>query len=183
MPIGEILVKSGALSQDDLLTALALRNREETRLGNILINHGMVSEADLYGALSMQFGADLADLQAKPPLPRLSSLIDMGLCMRENIIPWQDLGGAIVIATSKPDQFDRVRAELPAELGTVLMAIAPTQDIQAALISMFRNPLIIQAETRVPSHESCRCWDPKRMLRNSLAAVFVFLAFFIRFFP
>lgn len=177
MPIGEILVKSGALSQDDLLTALALRNREETRLGNILINHDMVSEADLYGALSMQFGADLADLQAKPPLPRLSSLIDMGLCMRENIIPWQDLGGAIVIATSKPDQFDRVRAELPAELGTVLMAIAPTQDIQAALISMFRNPLIIQAETRVPSHESCRCWDPKRMLRNSLAAVFVFLAF------
>ena len=59
MPIGELLVKSGALDPSDLLKALALRDREETKLGNILINHNMVSEADLYGALSMQFGADL----------------------------------------------------------------------------------------------------------------------------
>ena len=176
VPIGELLVQSGALSQENLLTALALRNREETRLGNILINHNMVSEADIYGALAMQFGADLVDLYADPPLPRLIGLIDMNYCVRENIIAWRDLGGAIVIATSKPDQFDRVRSELPPELGTVLMAIAPEQDIQAALIKIFRTPLTQQAETRVPADESCRSWDPKLMLRYTLTFVFTFLA-------
>ena len=97
-------MQSGALTQDDLLKALALRNREETRLGYILLNHGMVSEADLLGALSQQFGADLIDLQETPPNPRLKDMIDLELCLKENIVPWQHIGGALVIVTSKPDR-------------------------------------------------------------------------------
>ncbi|PIE16554.1 MAG: glycosyl transferase [Rhodobacterales bacterium] len=178
-PIGEILVRSGALSPDDLLTALALRNREETRLGYILTNHDMVSEADLYSALSEQFQADLVDLQAEPPLPHLSGLIDMDYCIKENIIPWRDLGGAIIIATSRPDQFERVRSELPPQLGTVLMAIAPEYDIQNALAEMFRAPLVEHAETCVAEQESCRLWNTGRMFRFSLAALLGFLTFSI----
>ena len=176
MPIGEVLVQSGALSQDDLLKALALRSREETRLGNILLNHGMVSEADLFGALSLQFGANLVDLQETPPNPRLKGMIDLELCLKENIVPWQHIGGALVIATSKPDQFEQLRGKLPPELGTVLMAIAPEHDIQNALIETHSDALIERAETRVPDAESCRSWNPGRMLRYTVAAVLAFLA-------
>ena len=171
MPIGEVLVQSGALKQDDLLKALALRNRQETRLGNILLNHGMVSEADLFGALSTQFGANLVDLQETPPNPRLKDMIDLELCLKENIVPWQHIGGALVIVTSKPDRFEQLRKNLPPELGTVLMAIAPAHDIQNALIETHNDALINRAETRVSDAESCRSWNPGRMLRYTMAAV------------
>ena len=176
MPIGELLMKSGALDQNDLLKALALRGREETQLGNILINHNMVSEADLYGALSMQFGADLVDLKENPPNAKLAQRLDAIFCVRENIIAWLDIGGAIVVATSRPDQFDALREKLSETLGPVLMAIASEHDIQDALIEVFREPLIHQAETRVPAKESCRAWDPKRMMRYTLALLISFLA-------
>ena len=176
VPIGEILVQSGALSQSDLLKAIALRNREETRIGNILLNHGMVTEADLFGALSQQFGATLVDLQETPPNPNLAKMVDLELCLAENIIPWQHIGGALVIATSRPDRFEQLRSEHPDALGGALMSIAPEYDIQNALIETNRDTLVERAETRVPSHESCRMWDPNRMLRLTLATGLFFLA-------
>ncbi len=178
-PIGEILVQSGALSQNDLLQAIALRNREETQIGNILLNHGMVTEAELFGALSQQFGATLVDLNATPPNPNLAGMVDIEICLAENFVPWRHVGGALVIATSRPDQFELLRAKYPEELGSALMAIAPEYDIQHALIETNREVLIERAETRTAEHESCRKWDPKRLLRLTTAGVFALLACFL----
>lgn len=176
MPIGEVLVHSGALSQDNLLKAVAIQAREETRLGSILLSHGMVSEADLYGALSMQFGADLVDLFETPPNPRLAGSIDLELCLKENIVLWKHIGGACVVVTSRPDQFERVRGLLPDDLGTVLMAIAPEHEVQSALVQCRRDALVERAETRVPVGESCRTWNAGRLARYSAAAALAFLA-------
>ena len=174
IPIGEVLVQSGALSQSDLLKAIALRNREETQIGNILLNHGMVSEADLFEALSMQFGATLIDLHKNPASHNLASMVDLELCLAETIVPWQHIGGALVIATSRPDRFEMLRNKYPAELGGALMAIAPEHDIQNALMATHRDTLIEHAETRVPVEESCRTWDSNRMLRFTIAAALIF---------
>ncbi len=179
VPIGEILVQSGALSQTDLMRAVALRNREETQIGNILLNHGMVTEAELFGALSQQFGATLVDLQETPPNPNLAKMVDLEVCLAENIVPWQHIGGALVIATSRPDRFEVLRDQYPDELGSALMAIAPEYDIQHALIETNREVLIERAETRTAEHESCRKWDPKRLLRLTTALVFALLACFL----
>lgn len=173
-PIGEMLVQSGALSQSDLLKAVALRNREETRIGNILLNHGMVTEADLFGALSQQFGATLIDLQETPPNPNLVDMLDLDLCLAENILPWRHIGGALVIVTSRLDRFEQLRADYPEQLGSALMSIAPEYDIQNALVETNRAALVERAETRVPSDKSCRTWEPKRMLRITIAAVLAF---------
>lgn len=176
MPIGEILVQSGALTQIDLLKAVAIRNREETQIGNILLNHGMVTEAELFGALSQQFGATLVNLHETPPNPNLSNMVNLEVCLAENIVPWQHIGGALVIATSRPDRFELLRDQYPDELGSALMAIAPEYDIQNALIETNRDTLIVRAETRTPEHESCRKWDPKRLLRLTTAGLITLLA-------
>lgn len=175
-PIGEILVQSGALAQTDLLKAVALRNREETQIGNILLNHGMVTEAELFGALSQQFGATLVNLHETPPNPNLANMVNLEVCLAENIVPWQHIGGALVIATSRPDRFEVLRAQYPKELGSALMAIAPESDIQHALIETNRDALIERAETRTPEHESCRNWDPKRLLRLTSAGLMALTA-------
>ena len=166
-------MQSGALSYSDLLKAIALRNREETQIGNILLNHGMVTEADLFGALSQQFGVALIDLNAVPPNPNLAKMLDLEICLAENIVPWQHIGSALAVATSRPDRFEQLQKQYPDQLGTALMAIAPEYDIQHALVEVNRAALIERAETRVPEHESCRTWDPQRMLRLTVGAVLV----------
>jgi len=175
--LGDLLVRNGSLSQIDLLMALAIQKRENTQLGYILLNHGMVSEADLYDALSVQFSAELIDLQKFPPNPLLMDCVDIELCLRENILLWKHIGGAYVIVTSRPDQFERVRHQLPAELGTVLMAISSEQDIQAALIKNHKDELVERAETRVTAVESCRSWDSGSFARYTMAVVLAILAF------
>lgn len=176
MPIGEILVQSGALTQIDLLRAVAIRKREETQVGNILLNHGMVTEAELFGALSQQFGATLINLRDTPPNPNLANMVNLEICLAEHIVPWQHIGGALVIATSRPDRIEILRDQYPDELGSALMAIAPEYDIQHALIETNRDTLIERAETRTPEHESCRKWDPKRLLRLTTAGLITLLA-------
>lgn len=174
-PIGELLVQSGALTQTDLIKAVALRNREETRIGNILLNHGMVTEAELFGALSQQFGATLIDLQKSPANPNLTDMVDLELCLKENIVPWRHIGGALVVVTSRPDRFEQLRADHPVQLGSALMSIAPERDIQNALVETNRETLIERAEQRVPTHESCRTWNPKLMLRFAISAGLIFV--------
>ena len=176
VPIGSLLVQSGALKQGDLLKAVALRNREEALLGQIMISHGMISEADLYGALAKQFGVRLADLQQTPPNPRLKDVIDPALCLKEKIVPWQDVGGATVFATARPDRFEKLCKDFPPELGKVLMAIAPEQDIDKALGNLHHEHLVEKAETLVSEVESCRTWDAGKMTRYTAAFALVLLA-------
>ncbi len=176
MPIGEILVGMGALSSADLAKALAIQTREEARLGNILINHAMVSEQDLYSAMSLQYGTDRIDLPDMPPDPRLSTAISAEFCITHGLIPWRNFGGATVIATSNPHQFDKIEAELPDTLKPVIMAIASEHDIQNAIIQTYAADLIEKAEHKTPSTESCRTWNPDRMARLTLAACLVFLS-------
>ncbi|MCK4711681.1 MAG: glycosyltransferase, partial [Marinosulfonomonas sp.] len=102
--------------------------------------------------------------------------IDLELCLKENILPWKHIGGAYVIVTSRPDQFERVRGELPSELGAVLMAIAPEHEIQAAMMHNRREALVERAETRVSDKESCRSWNAGKLARYTTAAALAFLA-------
>ncbi len=161
--LGQILVELGELSAGDLIKALALGAREDAKFGDILIAHGMVSESGLYRGLAVQFGCQVADFEATPADARLIDRIGPDFCLREGIVPWKPVGGAIVIASSRPEDFGRLRAALPESLGRVLLAVAPERDIQSALLSVRRRRLATRAETRVAASESCRDWSKTSM--------------------
>jgi hypothetical protein len=171
--IGQILVARGALAPGDLVKALALREREDTRLGEILLTHGMVSEAELYAALAHQWKARLVDLVAEPPDPRLVDAVSAEVCLRHRIVPWRRVGGATVIVTARPEEFARRAAELPARLRPALMAVASERDVLDAILGLRSRRLAWRAETLAPEAESCRIWDGRRFRRHSLAALAV----------
>ncbi len=174
--LGQVLVENGALLPGDLAKAQALLLRQDTQLEDILLNNNMVSEAELYTAMSQQFSTTLADLADDPPDARLIDLIGVKTCIAAGLTPWKRVGGATVIATARPDEFDRFRATLPADFGPVLMAVAPLSDIHAALMTARLETLTKAAETKVPAPESCRSWNKPRLLRLVLAGFLLFLA-------
>lgn len=155
-PLGQILLDMKAVEPGDLLRALALRDRQDIRLGDILLTRGWVREADLTAALCLQWRARAVDLIAEPPDPRLSDRLGTEFCLRHGVLPWRSPGGATVIVTAHPESFDAVRSGLPRDFGKVIMALAPASDIHLALIRARSAALARRAESRVPEGESCR---------------------------
>jgi hypothetical protein len=178
LPLGQMLVESRALSPDALLKALALRARQDVRLGDILLAHGWVSAAELMAALAQQWGATLVDLAQEPPDPRLIDLLGAEVCLGAAMLPWRRVAGTTVIATARPEDFARLCASLPTELGPFAMVLASERDIHAALLARRQTALIRRAETRVAASESCRTMRAslaQRIAYCAIAAVLVLL--------
>lgn len=164
-PLGQILLDMKAVAPENLLRAIALRDRQDIRLGDILLTRGWVREADLTAALCLQWQARALDLIAEPPDPRLLDRLGAEFCLTHGVLPWRLSGGAMVIATAEPESFDRVRSALPASVGPVIMALAPEGDIREALVRARAASLARRAETRVPAAESCRGQSGRRAQR------------------
>ncbi|MFV2034699.1 MAG: glycosyltransferase family 2 protein [Halocynthiibacter sp.] len=173
--LGQILVENGALSAENLLKAMAIRARQDGRLSDILLVHGMVSQAELQDALEQQWGCATVNLRQDPPDARLVQMIGSELCLRLGFIPWKQLAGGMVCVVSRPEQFDKIQAALPAELGTAYLTLGEKNGIDAALLALDQSALAHMAETRVALSESCRglggmalkCWIA------ALAAIFL----------
>lgn len=170
-PLGRILLDRGAVAPGDLTTALALREREDVRLGDILLTHGWVSEAALMAALAEQWQAALVDLAAEPPDPRLIDALGPELCLAEAMVPWRRIGATTVIATARPEEFTRLRGVLPAKFAPYRMVLAPERAVHDALLARRQTALIRRAECRVAAAESCRSHDGERAARRALGAL------------
>ena len=58
--LGQILVKSGLLTQDQIAKALEVQKGTTKRIGEILVDIGLVTELDIASALSKQLGIPYA---------------------------------------------------------------------------------------------------------------------------
>ncbi len=155
-PLGQILLEDGAVSHGDLLKATVMRKRQNVRLGQILLAQGWVTEAALTHALTRQWRTSAVDPVAMPPDSRLIDRLGAGFCLKHAVLPWRRVGGVTFMATSQPEDFDRLRAALPAGFGPVRMLLASESAIHAAIIALRTTSLTRQAEISVPAPESCR---------------------------
>ncbi|PTV95431.1 cellulose synthase/poly-beta-1,6-N-acetylglucosamine synthase-like glycosyltransferase [Rhodobacter aestuarii] len=170
-PLGQILLEMGAVAPGDLLKAIAMRARQDVRLGDILLSHGWVEEAALMAALSRQWRTSVVDLFAQPPDPRLIDIVGPELCLRERMVPWCKIGGVTLIATARPEDFTALRARLPHRLGPFRMVLAPEADVHKALLARRQTALIRRAETKVEPTQSCRAHNEARAARLALGAL------------
>lgn len=172
-PLGQILTEIGELSPGDLIKAVALSAREDASFGDILVMNDMVTDAGLCRGLAVQFGCEVADFQSIPPDARIIDQFGPDRCLREGIVPWKRVGGATVIASSRPQDFGRLRASLPEGLGQFMLAVAPEKQIQEALLRTRQRRLANRAETRVAAEESCRDWRTWAMARLAFSAIII----------
>ncbi len=167
-PLGQILMDMKAVAPEHMLRALALRDRQDVRLGDILLARGWVTETRLMTALAHQWGARVLDPVAEAPDARLVDALGADFCLKHAVLPWRRVGAATVIATARPDGFARLRRDLPAGYGPVIMALAPERAIHAAILAARQTALIRRAETRTAPEESCRTLDGRTAARLGL---------------
>jgi cellulose synthase/poly-beta-1,6-N-acetylglucosamine synthase-like glycosyltransferase len=167
--VGASLLREGVVAPDEMLTALSHQGREAGRLPDVLRARGLVVERDLLGVDARNWGLRLVDLDSALPDPRLIDAVGVQDCLRHSLVPWQKVGDVTIVATSRPEEFRRLRPMLEARLGPVAAGIASSRAILAAIHARRGELLARAAETRVAAAESCRSWSrlhqsPRAML-------------------
>jgi hypothetical protein len=170
-PLGQILQEMGEVEPANLLKALALRQREDVRLGDILLTHDWVDEPALMAALARQWQVSVVDLTREHPDPRLIDALGAELCLAEAMVPWRQIGGHTVIATARPENFSALKSELPGKFAPYRMMLAPEREVHESLLRRRQTALIRRVEVKVDLTESCRTHNEARAARIATAFV------------
>jgi len=100
--IGELLVESGLLSQDQFKEILSEQKGSTKRIGELIVSKGICSEYDIAAALSSQVGIPCIDLKAAVIEPSAVNIISEKLALRHEIVPIHVRGRDLHIAMADP---------------------------------------------------------------------------------
>lgn len=163
--IGRQLMEDGVITPAQLFDALAKQAKWNAPLADILLSEGWITEQEKLTAQALYFGAPLVDLVQAPPDARLQNLLPPAFCLRHNILPWIRMHGTVMLATSRPEKMQALRADLPPDLRDAQIVLAPEEAIQTFLARAHRAYLVAHSEACVRDAESCRNWGEAPVLR------------------
>lgn len=155
-PISRILIDQNAIPTKDMVFALGEADRLGAPLEHVLRSEGLADQDDILLAHATHLGALLLRRDISPPDPNCAALLSPEFCLTHSVLPWRFDGKHIILATAHPENFDKVCAFLPEEIGPVRMALCSEEDIHADIAARHGAYLTRQAETVAPADTSCR---------------------------
>ncbi|HEV8523788.1 MAG TPA: type IV-A pilus assembly ATPase PilB [Terriglobales bacterium] len=100
--LGDLLVKEGVITPEQLDQALVEQKKNGTRLGSILVKLGYLSEEDVTNFLSRQYGVPAINLSYFDIDPSVVKLIPPETARRYQILPLSRVGASLTIAMVDP---------------------------------------------------------------------------------
>ncbi|HJQ54533.1 MAG TPA: ATPase, T2SS/T4P/T4SS family [Gemmatimonadaceae bacterium] len=100
--IGDLLLREGLVTQDQLNKALQEQRHNGTRVGYNLVKLGFVKETDLTRMLARQHKMPAVDLTKFQVDPRIAKLIPGELAMKHSVLPLKRDGRTLTVAMSDP---------------------------------------------------------------------------------
>jgi len=100
--IGELLLREGLVTQDQLNKALYEQKHSGTRVGYNLVKLGYVKETDLTRMLARQHKMPAVDLTKFQVDPRIAKLIPPELALKHSVLPLKRDGRTLTVAMSDP---------------------------------------------------------------------------------
>jgi type IV pilus assembly protein PilB len=103
LKLGALLVQSGLVTQRQIDDALQIQQHEGGRLGEVLVRSSMVSEDDLSQALAGQMRIKVVDLKTQTPTATAVGLLPRDFIVRHRVLPMRILDdGGIELAMTNP---------------------------------------------------------------------------------
>ena len=106
--IGELLLKSQLINQEQLAHALSELKTTPGRLGSTLVRLGYLSNEELTNFLSVQFGIPAVNLQDFSIPSEVVELITSDLANKHHILPINRIGSTLIIATCDPTDLSAI---------------------------------------------------------------------------
>ena len=123
--LGDLLIKQGLLTQDELENALKEQKITGRKLGRVIVDSGLVSEEAISKALARQLGADFVDLKVFQPKPELVKLLPEAQARRFRALVLDERNGQLRVGMSDPTDlaaFDEVARVVRRDIDLVVVA-------------------------------------------------------------
>jgi type IV pilus assembly protein PilB len=135
--LGEQLIGSRLISEEQLEQALKMQSESGGRLGEVLVSIGALDEQALAHALAAFFNFDVANLRREKIDPLVVSFVPEEVAREHMAMPFKFEDEALYVAVSEPNE--DLRALLAQKSGhNVRLLIAPLSDIRWAIDSNYR---------------------------------------------
>lgn len=144
--LGEVLVRSGLITDDQLAAALAAQSETGRRLGDQLVTSGVLDERDLAAALADQFGLHVVDLRREVPEEDAVVALDEATARELLIIPLRRTDFGFEVAVADPS--------VPGISDTLLQILRQPAKLHVAALSDLRRAIDVayKATARVSEH-------------------------------
>jgi len=131
--LGELLVRLGKITQDQLDAALAEQARTKEPLGQILLRRGFIDEKTLAQVLADQQRAELISLKEIEPEEAALRLLDPRFAAEHRVFPFRVEGNRLYVAMARPSDL-RLLDELRFRTGKeIVPKLAPDSEIAEAI--------------------------------------------------
>lgn len=138
--LGDLLVKSGLISQAVLDSALAEQKKTGRRLGRILIDAMLVSEEAIARALASQLGLPFVDLKRETVAPAALKLLPEMHARRLRVLPIRELpDGGLLLAMIDPDDLHAYDEAARLTQRDIQVALVTESDLLAAFDRLYRQ--------------------------------------------
>ena len=103
--IGDLLLKEGMISKEQLDKALQEQRQNGTRVGYNLVKLGFIQEIELTKSLARQYKMPAVDLSKFEADPKLVKLIPSDLAVKNLVLPLKRDGRVLTVAMADPTNF------------------------------------------------------------------------------
>ena len=135
--LGDLLVSSGVISQEQLGQALARQKETKKRLGEELIDDGIITEQQLIDTLRLQLGIEFVDLSTVEPDPQLVDVLSRNIAKKYGVTPVRLHGNTLYLAMSDPLNFMAQEEVRVATHRRVVPMITTADGIERANASLY----------------------------------------------
>ena len=139
MRLGELLVASGAITEEQLEQGLALQKGTKERLGTVLISNGILTESQLIEALQMQLGIDYVDLSKINIPTELAQTVPKNLAKQYQVVPVKVDKDELYLAMSDPLNFYAIEEVRKAVHKKVVPLVARASAIDHSIQTLYGN--------------------------------------------
>ena len=131
--LGELLVRRGAITQDQLAAAMAAQQQHGGRFAAMLLSLGIVSEEDLVSCFHEEYRLPVIDLSTAEPTPEALRLVPRDLAIHHEALPIGVAGSTLTLAISDPSNLDGLN-EVKFRSGcTLRISVAPVRALREAI--------------------------------------------------
>jgi type IV pilus assembly protein PilB len=136
--LGDILIASGAITQQELDEALKHKKPGE-RIGETLISQGYITQQDVINSLQQQLGIDYIDLTKTQIDASMSRYIPKQLAQDNAIVPVRVSGGNLFLAMADPLNFMALEQAKTTSKLSIIPMIAKKEAVEHAINVLYGN--------------------------------------------
>ena len=139
--LGDLLVKSGTITQAQLDEALSLQSESDTgeRLGAVLQEQGIITEKQLIDTLMSQLGVEFIDLNNYNIPSEMAQILPRNIAKKHGVVPVRVTRMDVYVAMADPLNFVAIEEVQSVTRRRVIPLIAYSAAVERAVQNLYSN--------------------------------------------